>query len=108
MTTDPQTFFIFILSGFITVWSFRYFSKSSKKLGEFEYFGLSAFWGVIMLMIYGTIPWVSKDQVQKLVSNQYTCGFVLSLLGYFVGYAGAWLSRTKFFRKIDHYRKKSK
>ena len=40
-----QTFFYIGLSGFMAVWTFRKTVRRADKLSEFEYIGLSAFWG---------------------------------------------------------------
>ncbi len=80
---DTYNFFFIVLSGFMTVWTFRYFSRSQKK-GDFEYLGLSAFWGLVLCAIvglffkYSNIP---SDKINLFSSNPYAGGFTLSLIG---------------------------
>jgi hypothetical protein len=49
MSLDTYTFFLVILSGFMFVWSFRRFSKTTREISDFEYLGFSAFWGTFIL-----------------------------------------------------------
>ena len=99
MTLDPS-YFIFVLSGFITVWSFRFVTKS-KKTGDFEYLGLSVFWGLFTLMFF---EYVIHDipKIQQLLSNQYAAGAVLSLIGGTIGLAaGLIVKREKVYKHLE-------
>lgn len=51
---DMTTFLLFIIPGFITVWSYRY-ATYSEKTGEFELIGLSFFWGVTILLLVAAL-----------------------------------------------------
>jgi hypothetical protein len=104
MSFDTYSFFLVGLSGFMTVWTFRYFT-GSKKTAEFEYVGLSAFWGLVMLVIWESLPKAHPEQITELLSNPYAAGFVLSLLGALVGYAGSeavklikWIKERRLLR----------
>jgi hypothetical protein len=47
---DNWMFWIFVIPGFLMVWIFRYFHKS-KSGSEFEYIGLSIFWGMLLISL---------------------------------------------------------
>lgn len=79
MTLDTQTFFYIILGGFITVWTFRYITKSNKAIDSFEYLGLSAFWGLFILMIFELIL-KDPEKINKALQNQYSAGFIFSIV----------------------------
>src|SRR4030042_901427 len=95
------SFLIFIIPGFITVWSFRYFTKS-KKTGDFEFLGLSFFWGLATLFL--TFLYFkflgSQEEFQKVLENPYAAAFALSLFGFIFGWVGGVLSKEKCFQKI--------
>jgi H+/Cl- antiporter ClcA len=101
---DIFHFFLFVIPGFITVWSFRYFTDS-KKSRDFEYLVLSIFWGLLMILLYELLSVVTKTQVTKLFQNPYAAAIVLSLLGLLVGWIGSCLSRTRWLQKITHWLK---
>ena len=98
MSFDTQTFFTIILSGFITVWVFRYMTKSEKRIDTFEYLGLSAFWGLIIIFIF---QYLQKDQekVNNLLNNYYASAIVFSLFfAPLLGFLGSVLARPlKYF-----------
>lgn len=96
MTIDIFHLFLFVIPGFITVWSFRYFSES-KKSGDFEYFALSVFWGLVMLVVYEMI--FTKEQISQLIGNPYAAALVFSLLSPFFGFFGSALSKTNWFQR---------
>jgi len=81
MPLETQSFFIIILSGFITVWGFRKVSHSKKAISDFEYLGFSAFWGVLLMGIYG---WLQKDNpgLAETISNPFSFGLTLSFFGF--------------------------
>ena len=47
---DSYNFFLIILTGFVIVWSFRKTMGQKEKISDFEYLGLSAFWGTVTLV----------------------------------------------------------
>jgi len=96
-------FLIFVIPGFITVWAFRYFTKS-KKTGDFEYLGLSFFWGLIMLLIFELIG--SEESIKKLLQNYYATAIVLSLFGFIFGWLGSIIPEIKIL--INLIKKKIK
>lgn len=102
MSFDTQTFFTIILSGFITVWVFRYMTKSEKYIDTFEYLGLSAFWGLMIICIF---EFLQKDQekVSNLLNNHYASGIIFSLFfAPLLGFLGSILARPlkHVFNKI--------
>jgi hypothetical protein len=97
MTLDTQTFFYIILSGFITVWTFRYLTKSKKSSDSFEYLCLSAFWGVAILL---SVIWylrrrgVDPEKMQTMFSNPFVTGFMVSaLFGSVFGLVGSLVAK---------------
>jgi hypothetical protein len=93
---------IFVIPGFIIVWSFRYFTDS-KKSADFEYFALSTFWGLLNLLFYELIS--RAENVKSLLQNPYAATFVLSIFGLIIGWFGGVLSRTDWFQKIINWLK---
>ena len=103
---SEQNFFIFILPGFITVWSFRYFTNS-KKTGDFEFLGLAFIWGILNLMFYGLIiKWgLAKDfplNIPLLVP-----ALILSFWGFLLGLFGAQISKWGWVRDFINFLKSS-
>jgi len=98
MNVDIQWFFEIFMAGFMTVWSFRYFSGSKEKYSEFEWFALSAFWGIVII---GLIPLFPNSQETKdLINNPFETGFTFSFVGLFIGYAGSRIARMKKFKSL--------
>ena len=102
-SVDIAHLFIFVVPGFVTVWSFRYFTDS-KKHADFEYFALSVFWGLLILSLYESIT--ANELVKTLLANQYAAAIVLSGLGLICGWMGGILSKTKLFHKVITWFKK--
>lgn len=90
-------FLIFVIPGFVTVWTFRYFTKSEKK-GDFEFLGLSFFWGLIILLFYELVS--PKESINKLLENHYAAAFVFSLVGPIFGWLGSRMSKAEWFRGL--------
>jgi hypothetical protein len=99
---DIFHFFLFVIPGFVTVWSFRYFTDS-KKNADFEYFVLSVVWGLLILLAYELIS--TTDQVNKLISNLYAAAVAQSFAGLFIGWFGSFLSRSDWVQKIVEWLK---
>lgn len=94
---DLTHFFLFIVPGAMTVWSYRHFTKSTKS-GDFEYLALSAFWGTAILIIEGAIS--STESLTKLLGNPYIATLALSIVGFSFGWIGYWIIKIKneFFK----------
>ena len=92
MTLDTMTFFEIVLSGFMTVWTFHHFSKSDKKYAEFEWLGLSTFWGLVIIT---TVTWLLKSypNLNDLLANPFATGLVTSFFGIILGFVGGKISR---------------
>lgn len=88
MEFDTEIFFLIVLSGFITVWTFRYFT-GLKKTGDFEYLGLSAFWGLFNIIVLELLLLNDKTKISQSLANPYAAGFVLCILGFLFGWGGA-------------------
>jgi len=99
---DLFHFFLFVIPGFITVWSFRYFTDS-KKRGDFEYFALSTFLGVLILFLYELVA--KKESINRVIQNPYYGVIILSVLGLGMGWIGSSFSRAKWFQRIIHWLK---
>jgi peptidoglycan/LPS O-acetylase OafA/YrhL len=103
LSIGEYNFLIFIIPGFLTVWSFRYFTESKKK-GDFEFLGLSFIWGLIMLIIFQLIN-KKNYPVERLLSNPYAAAVVLSLFGFISGWLGNQIIQWKWFRKLINFLK---
>jgi len=99
MEIDIFHLFLFVIPGFITVWSFRYFTNS-KKNKDFEYFALSVFWGLIMLLIYELVG--TKKQIEALIGNPYSAALVLSILGLTIGLMGSKVLQLSGFKNAKN------
>jgi hypothetical protein len=89
---DPTNYFIVVLSGFMIVWSFRFWAGYTEKIGEFEYAAFSALWGIpmaILLITYLQSPRAQLHQTAQLVNSFPMFGTLLLLpIGLFVGTVG--------------------
>lgn len=101
---SEQNFFIFILPGFITVWSFRYFTDSKKK-GDFEFLALAFIWGMLNLALFGLM--VQWGVVKKFPSDipVYGQAFILSFFGFMFGLLGAQISKWGWVRDFLQFLK---
>lgn len=72
-------FLLFIIPGFIAVWTWRY-STYSKKQGDFELLGLSFFWGIVIAALYAATT-KDKNGAELLIKNPYAACVVLSTIG---------------------------
>lgn len=99
---DIAHIFIFVIPGFITVWSFRYFTNS-KKSSDFEYLALSIFWGLMILLLYELIS--TNERTKNLLENPYAAASVLSILGLIIGWFGSVLSRVDWIKKMINWLK---
>lgn len=83
----------------MTVWVFRKTVKSKEKLGEFEYIGFSAFWGIILIALYNSVrAHFPSSPTADLFSNPFAAGLCLSI----AGMIGAWVSGLvwNFLKKV--------
>ena len=102
MPIDQFTFWIFLITGFMLVWSFRYFTDS-KKQGDFEFLGLGIFCGFINLMIFS---FLMKFSYAKFPTNDnplvemYAAGLILSIVSISLGLLAAQISKWKWFRSL--------
>jgi predicted transporter len=87
MNIDTFSFLIFVLSGFMVVWSFRKSSNTNKSISDFEYLAFSTFWGMIILGLYGWLMRENQELLEKLFANPFAASIFLSLLGLGVGCA---------------------
>ncbi len=71
----------------MTVWAFRKTVGRKEKLGEFEYIGFSAFWGIALIIFYNFAKASNLKISSGLLFNPIDIGFVLALAGMFF----AWL-----------------
>jgi len=80
---------IFVIPGFITVWSFRNFTHS-KKTGDFEYFGLSIFWGLVMVLLNSLIA--EQNEFEKILGNPIAAAIAFSVIGASLGVMAAFFT----------------
>ncbi len=83
MNLDSQATYLIVLSGFMTVWSYRHVTGSTRT-GEFEYLGLSIFWGMLNLALYELLQ-PDQAAIATYLANPYAAGFALSLIGAALG-----------------------
>lgn len=95
MNLDTHSYFLIILGGFGFVWGFRKGINSKKEIGDFEYLGFSAFWGVMVLAVY---QWVYRNNLEKfneILKNPYIAGAVFFLVsavsGCVIGLFFSWI-----------------
>jgi uncharacterized protein YacL len=95
---DQISFLLFLIPGFVTVWSFRYFTDS-KKTGDFEYLILSFVVGFITAT--AGVGWSKVDpNFEKVLENQYAASMALSVIGLIIGLLCAQISKYRWFEKI--------
>ncbi len=99
-------FFIFLIPGFVTVWSYRFFSNSGK-IGDFEYFAASCFWGLMMIAAYEFMCLVAskRESMHNFLDNPYGAGSILclsllTLLGFLLGWGGSILAKNDYLRSL--------
>ena len=99
MTLDTYTFFEIILSGFIMIKTYRLFQENMTKYSEFEWLGLSAFWGLIIML---TVSSVQNNSVimHDLIINPLNTGIVMSMFGIIFGWLASIISRRRVVRYI--------
>lgn len=97
-------YLIFVIPGFMLVWTFRFFTRSEKK-GEFELAGLSFFWGLIISLFISFISHFSPTPfpVINKIEGLYAASAVFSLFAVVGGFIGAWISSKSFFKRIMQY-----
>lgn len=97
MSLDTQVYFLIILGGFASVWGYRKVRGLKKPVGEFEYLGFSAFWGMALLAFFS---WELKDKpesIQLLEQNPYAAGFLFAIFGAAIGAAVGFLVNSIFY-----------
>ncbi len=100
---DQFSFWIFLIPGFVLVWSFRYFTNSDKK-GDFEFLGLGMFCGLLNLILYGLlIKWGLLKSVP--MENQYSAAIILSMFSFTVGLMSAQISKYNWFKVVIRFLK---
>jgi len=92
MDFNFQQYLVYILPGFLTVWIFRYFTKSKKK-GDFELLGLSMVCGFILFVLLSLAWWYiaviaqfilflfnSSDFYENFKNKRYKKAFVVEVI----------------------------
>jgi len=104
---DTVAFFEIILGGFMAVWVFRYFAGSERKYSEFEWFGLSAFWGLVILALWNSFAQLTPElqtQTNELLKNPFATGLTLStFFSVILGYVAARLVHFRFWRYVMNF-----
>ena len=105
MTLDTVTFFQVVLAGFVFVWTFRHFTHSEKKMGEFEWLASSALWGVVFLAVFAQL-FQGYPKIKELLANPLATCVVVSFFGFAVAYllVRVWYS-TKTIREMNWFKK---
>lgn len=97
---DLYHFLIFIIPGFMMVWFFSFLKNEKQKNDPFSLAGLSFFWGLILLMLWGLYIKLFGKDLGEFVTNPYSAAFGLSLFGLVTAWVGFQITKKKFFRKI--------
>jgi len=103
VTLDATIFLYIGISGFMTVYSYRLFVKSDKKLSEFEWLGLSAFWGLIIITFLSLFSKIFPN-FTELISNPFATALVDSIFGIGFSFSGSQI--VKFYKEIKECNKK--
>ena len=99
---SEQNLFIFILPGFITVWSFRYFTNS-KKTGDFEFLALAFIWGIFNLMLFGLAVKIGLlNELPNKPAPVVSFMPLFSIWGFLLGLTGAQISKWGWFQKLTN------
>jgi hypothetical protein len=102
---DPTNYFIVVLSGFVVVWIFRFWTASEETLGEFEYAALSALWGIplaFLLIVYLQKP-TTPQEVMQLVNVAPMTGTLMLLPSAFVVGSIAAFVLGKLWRSLKEW-----
>ncbi len=99
-SVDILHLFVFVIPGFLTVWSFRYVINSEKK-SDFEYLALSVIWGLIMLLFFEVTH--SKESIEMLVQNPYATAMILGIFGLLFGWVGGLITKSHWFRNLVNF-----
>ncbi len=107
---------LFVIPGFVLVWSYRHFTKA-KQIGDFEYAAWSLVWGTLIFILIGlmikirgifgtiiesfTIVLDPNNPLELLSTALAVCLILVTIIAFPVGYFGAWLSAKGCFRSID-------
>lgn len=75
--------FLFVLPGFMFAWSYRRLAKLPRP-GDFEYFGQSVFFGLVLLVLIQGI--LGTEKFVEMIGNPYSAALVLSIFAI----AAAW------------------
>ncbi len=90
-------FFLFIIPGFMMVWCFKKLTGREVK-GDFELLGLSAFLGLVNLVILNSIS--KADNFAKLSQNVFAATIVSSVLSISLSYVLAWVVLQDEWQKL--------
>lgn len=94
MNLSDVHYLLFIIPGFVLVWSYRFFGKDNP-IGEFEYAALSFIWGFILV---GSTNFIIKYFPQN--NNPYYYTFYFSIFGLFLGWIGSYITKWDLFKKL--------
>ena len=86
----------------MTVYSYRFFIKSDKKLAEFEWLGLSAFWGLILIAFLSSLK--SNPHLTEMFANPFATALVATTFGIIFSLIGSQI--VKICKKIKECCKK--
>jgi hypothetical protein len=99
-------YLIFIIPGFITVWTFRYFTRSEKK-GEFETIAWSFIWGTFFFFVPQWIKHAFGGSYLNTpldnIGALYGVMLGLSVFSPFLGFVGACFVNRSMFQRIKKF-----
>ena len=96
---DQFAFWVFLVPGFVLIWSFRYFTNSDKK-GDFEFFGLSIAGGFFIFLLYGILVKLGAFKIPEGETYIYFLAIPLFVISFMTGLICAQISKYNWFKSI--------
>ncbi|MBL8029777.1 MAG: hypothetical protein JNN11_00840 [Candidatus Doudnabacteria bacterium] len=100
-TMADVQYLLFIIPGFIVVWSYRFFSKHKSNIGEFEYAGLSFIWGLLLVASGGFfLNKLFPGYYQSIIKNIYATNITFCFLGLVCGWIGGFVKEWRWWNEL--------
>ena len=96
------------LGGLIAIEVFRYYRHGTREeMGSFRLFGLSIFWGLIVLFVNSLLLLLGNniDAIVRLMGNPFVAGFSNSFIGAIGGLLVALAVNSGLLRKLSANKK---
>ena len=102
MGLDSQIFFLIVVGGVVTIWSYRKAFRSVGDLKEIEYLAFACIWGTLLVVVYNWMPQVffNHDIKVATINNPFVASVIFPIYGLVVGtFAGIIDRRFKISSK---------